>query len=199
MPLELDDRLRAALAELVRELVPTRYLGFYEYQVASYDTSAQAGDLTPLSDPAMPTISKLGIRTPGMELDLTAGTSVLVGFRNGDITKPFVGFFDWASGGSFPTRSHVNATQTVELGPDPVLAAARQGDPTESGGVGTQVMFASAAGGDIAQAALMTMTPYFVSFGILQGIPATFPILTPGIGPNPLYGYITLGSPYVKE
>ncbi len=200
MPAELDDRLRTALAELVRELVPTRYLGFYEYQVVSYDTAAQAASMRPLSDPDMPELPSIPIRTPGMELDLVAGTSLLVGFRNGDLTKPFVGFFDSASGGAFPTRARVMGTTLTEVGANPVLPGARQGDMAAGGGLGTQVMFAVLPTGDPPgiPVPLTTMTPYFISFGTVPGIPATFPSVTPGVGPGQLYMLISSGSPLWK-
>lgn len=198
---ELWDRLRSAVAELVRELVPTKYLGFYEYQVVSYDTTAQAANVAPLSDPEMPTIEKLPIRTPGMELDLPAGTSVLVGFRNGDLTKPFILPFDLASGGAFPTRSHVNATELVELGSNPVLNNMRQGDMVTCPTLGVSVMFCVLAVGDNPPipTPMMTNTPYYLSFSSVPGVPPVFPATAAGLGPGALYGYGSSGTVLVKS
>jgi len=144
----------------------------------------------------MPSISKLPIRTPGMELDLPNGTSVLVGFRNGDPTKPFVGFFDAPGNGQFPTRAWLKGTTLTEVGANPVLPGARQGDTVVNAGLGTQVMFAVLPTGDSPPIPLpmTTMTPYFISFGVIPGMPATFPSVTPGVGPGQLYGMINLGS-----
>lgn len=194
----VDDRLMQAVRALVESLIPpVKYLGFYEYSVVTYDTAAQTADARPISDPDMPPISKLPIRTPGMELDLPSGTSVLVGFRNGDLTKPFVGFFDEPGVGQFPTRAWLKGTTLTEVGANPVLPGARQGDTTASGGLGAQVMFSVLPTGDLpgVPTPLMAMTPYFVSFGVIPGMPATFPSLTPGVGPGQLYGIINIGSP----
>lgn len=194
----VDDRLSDAIRALVRALMPpVKYLGFYEYSVVSYDAAAQTANVSPVSDPDMPQIPDLPIRTPGLELDLPQGTSVLVGFRNGDLTKPFIGFFDEPGVGRFPTRAWLRGTTLTEVGANPVLPGARQGDTTASGGLGTQVMFAVLPTGDSPPipAPMMTMTPYFVSFGVVPGMPATFPSVTPGLGPGQLYGMINLGSP----
>ena len=197
----IDDRLREAMQALVRSMMPpVKYLGFYEYVVVGYDASAQTADLSPSSDKDMPAIQRLAIRTPGLELDLPNGTSVLVGFRNGDLTKPFVGFFDAPGSGKFPTRVHVNGTELVEVGSNPILPGARQGDMGAGGGLGTQAMFAVLPTGDSPPipVPMMTMTPYFLSIGYVPGIPATFPSVTPGVGPGQLYVLISSGSPLWK-
>ena len=83
---------------------------------------------------------------------------------------------------------------------EPSLPGARQGDMGEGGGLGTQVMFALLPTGDAPPipAPMMTNTPYFISFGVIPGIPATFPSITPGVGPGKLYMLITTGSAFWK-
>lgn len=193
----IDDRLRAALQELVRSMMPpVKYLGFYEYSVVGYSAGEQTADLNPVSDKDMPPLARVPIRTPGLELDLPNGTSVLVGFRDGNLTRPFVGFFDAPGSGAFPTRVHVNGTELTEIGANPVLPGGRQGDLVECGGLGTQVIFAVLPTGDNPPipAPMMTSTPYFISFGSVPGIPASFPAQVPALPVGKLYGLLASGS-----
>ncbi len=59
---------------------------------------------------------------PGSSVDGIEGQRVLVGFRNGDLTQPFVDDFEQASGYG-----------TITIGQDSPKAAAREGDPITHG------------------------------------------------------------------
>lgn len=85
------NRLRNAIGSVVRELFPNLdYLGVYTYLVASFDAAAQTADLQPLNPKKLPTLTKIPIRTPGLRVKLVPRDEVLVGFQDGDPSRPFV-------------------------------------------------------------------------------------------------------------
>jgi hypothetical protein len=85
----------------------------------------------------------------------------------------------------------------VKIGPDPALPAARQGDMVACGGNGTFATFYLTPT-DVTPVPMTTMTPYLISF---SGSPPPYPPV-PGLPPplqGSLYGFVSSGSPYIKE
>lgn len=186
-----DDRLRDALKSVLEEMLPNyRLLTFNRYNVTTCDYEAQTFSGTPsVSTSGLPNVSEVPIRLP-MKVNITPGTSVLVGFAGGDPTDPFLAFPDQLT---TYTTAKLRATGQIEIGEAAAQPAARQGDMTLAGGVGTQCMLALAASGDQSPQPVQTMTPLFISFGSASGLPPTFPIQ------GQLTGIISTGSALVKE
>lgn len=93
-------RLTSILSAIVKKLIaPTAYHALYEYRVIS-----QSGNLLDLSpaDPGrgLPALSAVPMRpgVSGAKATLKDGTSVLVGFVNGDPSRPAVLSYDTAFG-----------------------------------------------------------------------------------------------------
>lgn len=119
------DRIVGALVAAVRAITGRSFfLGSYEYRVISH--SGGYLDLTPASAAlGLPQLSHVEMRTstPGGRGQPTPGSTCLVGFVNGDPTRPFVHAFDGAWG-TKPLVAALDATTTVELA-DAVAFAAR--------------------------------------------------------------------------
>ena len=121
------DRFWQALASLVRSLLaPTFYHGVYEYRISTgsggyYDLSPQNRSL------GLPTLKNVPVRVGAMGARGTpaANAGALVGFINGDPSRPFVHSFEgeWSSA-SVPTLSEIFANQ-VKLGDATAVALAR--------------------------------------------------------------------------
>lgn len=169
-----DDRLRDSLKSVLEELLPNyRLLTFNRYTVSTCDYEVQTFDGTPsITAAGLPNVSSVPIRLP-MKVNITPGTSVLVGFAGGDPTDPFLAFPDQLT---TYTTAKLRATGAIEIGESAAQGAVRQGDMVLSGGVGTQCMLALAASGDQQPQPVQTMTPLFISFGSVSGLPPAFPI-----------------------
>lgn len=170
------DRLIDSLAALVRELLPNvDYLGCYLYSVYSFSESAQTADLRPVGNSKMPTVAKVPIRTPGLQIKLLSGDEVLVAFQDGDPSQPFIA--------SLSTAASYAAA----------LPIARQGDMALSGGNGTLIALYPVAP---APGPLLPATPYLVSFGAVPplGVPPTPPPLQ-----GMLPGIVSTGSARAKS
>jgi hypothetical protein len=112
------DRFWQALASLVRSLLaPIFYHGVYEYRIRTgsggyYDLDPQNRSI------GLPTLKNVPVRVGAMGARGTpaANAGALVGFINGDPSRPFVHSFEgeWASA-SVPTESDIFAG-TVKLG-----------------------------------------------------------------------------------
>lgn len=201
-----QDRLLGPMLQLVRRLVPElQYAGVNDYVVVSCDADAQTADLQPLARPDLPTLKKVQLRTPSLVLNLVQGTKVGVVFRNLDPSKPSIVDYDAPGTGEFADTAWLKTVGELKLGPQPELQAARSGDQTASGGLGTNVAFAVAAPtGDPVPTPIpmMTNTPYFITFGNALAVPPvlpTFPAQVPALPVGQLFGIISTGSPYVKE
>jgi hypothetical protein len=198
MPTDVNDRLRDSIREIVKSLLPTiDYHAFYTYVVVSWNNDSQKADLQPFKRPDMPTLQGVPVRSPGERFELVSQTNVLVGFENGDPGAPYVAFLDYAGAGQSPARIHILATTEVKIGPDPALPAARQGDMVACGGNGTFATFYLTPT-DVTPVPMTTMTPYLISF---SGSPPPYPPV-PGLPPplqGSLYGFVSSGSPYIKE
>jgi hypothetical protein len=114
-----QDRLKRAIAAFVRELFPTLdYMGFYEYVVVSFDTTAQTADLQPVRDVGLPTLTKIPVRSPGINFSLPSGMAVLIGFENHDPTRPYMAFFDkFASSGFVPDFTGIAGALPTDVPP----------------------------------------------------------------------------------
>ena len=127
------DRFTAAVTAFVREMFPNLdYQGFYEYAVFSFDESAQTGDLqaTSASSKVPQTLAKVPVRLQGGgTIVLTKGSTVLVGFENGDITQPFIAFYG-ATGDAPASKLYLNVTDELKLGQNATAGVARGGDQT---------------------------------------------------------------------
>lgn len=169
--MSLPDRLRDAIRALVNQIIDERgYLGVYLYVVASFDEGTQTADLQPMT-PAMPALSKIPIRTPGLKVKLVEGDQVLVGFEGGKATAPYVA--------SLMTASTYTAA----------LNAARQGDMAICGGNGVVASLYPLPGNTAPS--VLPATPYFISFGTVAIPPLPAP-------QGPLYGVVGTGSTFVK-
>lgn len=118
------DRIVGALQSIVRAITRRSwFFGVYEYRVLS-----QAGgycDLSPVSVAlGLPQLAHVEMRTatPGGRGNPTPGSTALVGFVNGDPTRPFVAGFEGAWG-SKPLVAALDATATVELADATAFAA----------------------------------------------------------------------------
>ncbi len=200
-----QDRLLQPLLQLVKKLLPQlQYAGVNDYIVASMDAAGQTADLQPLARPDLPVLQKVALRTLSTVVTLTQGTKVGVVFRNLDPTMPSIVDYDAPGTGPFAETLWVKTTGELKLGPEPELQAARSGDQTASGGLGTNCAFALLPTGDPVPvpAPMMTNTPYFISFGNALAVPPvlpTFPAQAPLLPVGQMYGIISTGSPYVKE
>src|ERR1700761_2136022 len=132
MPQTLD-RFTAAVTAFVREMFPNLdYQGFYEYAVYSFDEAAQTGDLqnTAASSRMPPQLSKVPVRLEGSgTIVLSAGSTVLVGFQNGDPTQPFIAFYG-KPGDAPASKLYLNVTDELKLGQNATAGVARGGDQT---------------------------------------------------------------------
>lgn len=92
------DRIRKGLVLLVREaLSSVDYFALYEATVVSQNANGTLELRTETSK--LPGLQQVPIRhgIPGVEVDVVAGGRVLVGFRNGDPSRPFAALWDAAT------------------------------------------------------------------------------------------------------
>lgn len=134
-----SDRLRQAIEAVVRALVPPLDpLVLYEGTIGSWDVASQTG-IVNITHPAMPpALARVPLRIdpPGTRVNVAPGTSCLLGFANGDPSRPEVRALN-ISGTGAPIRLDI-AQGTA--------AAARVGDGVSCGVlrgicVGTTVLF----------------------------------------------------------
>lgn len=102
----LLDRLKRSLAAFVREIFPRiEYFGFYQYLVISWNDSEQKADMVAANPKAtgLPDLVGIPVRPglPGSKITLSSGTNVLVGFEDGDPSRPYLAFFDRLASGGF--------------------------------------------------------------------------------------------------
>lgn len=163
------NELAAPLKALVMGWVSSAlYYGrTHVYSVASFDSGANTADLEPTS-PDEKFLTKVPVRTPGIQLVLGKGDSVLVSFEGSDPTKPYIAFCNYAS--SY----------------EAALAVARQGDM-----VGIPVMLVPAVAGPAA-------TPLPNTWSIFLQTPPPPPFVPISGGPATLYGTVMSGSPSAK-
>lgn len=167
----VSDRLRAAIEAVVRALVPpVDALALYEAQVTTWTEATQTADLVPAS-PASPLPAAMSgvpqrIGPPGTRVVLQPGTRVLVGFTDGDLSRPEIRFADLpGSTGFFPAGTRVDLAEGTQ-------GAARVGDPVNAGQLVAQV-----AGG-------VVIALFYQPAGSLSWHPIT-PVTAP---PSPLAG-----------
>ncbi len=147
-----EDDVLGGLEPLVRAQLPlTDFHAFYEYGVAG-----QNGDRLDLR----PALAGLGLPdlpgflprpgAAGAKATLRPGSKVLVGFANGDPSRPFVAFFEAPGGGGFlPLSASLDASEDVTIGESAGMVRLGSGDDVlvpglEVGRVvryGDQVMF----------------------------------------------------------
>lgn len=93
------DRLRAAVAAIVRSVLPrAQYLGYFPATVLR-DNGDMTLDLEP-DDPALPQMVKVPLRTgiPGLKCEVQASSRVLVAFEGGgDLAKPAAHLWETSS------------------------------------------------------------------------------------------------------
>ena len=120
------DRLRQAIEAVVRALVPPiDPLVLYEGTIAQWDYATQTGTVN-VTHPAMPpALARVPLRIdpPGTRVTVVTGTSCLLGFANGDPSRPEIRAMNIAGSGA-PTRLDL-AQGTA--------AAARVGDSIDCG------------------------------------------------------------------
>lgn len=117
----LGDRLKRAISAFVRELFPDYdFTKQYTYIVASFNVLTQTADLQPAPGigTLMPTLTEIPIRTPGVNYILPSGMAVLVGFANGDQTKPYIVSLDAFAGSGFvPTFTGLAGATPIDVPP----------------------------------------------------------------------------------
>jgi hypothetical protein len=113
------DDVLGGLEPLVRAQLPlTDFHAFYEYLVAGQ--SGDRLDLRPgLSGLGLPDLPGFLPRpgAAGTKATLQPGSRVLVGFANGDPSRPFAAFYEPPGGGGFlPVSASLDASDDVEIG-----------------------------------------------------------------------------------
>lgn len=106
------DRAKASLFALIRAALPRiDYYAMYRGKVVRWYAAEQTVDIQP-SDPRMPTMSHVPFRhgLPGAVVDVNTGTTVLIGWENGD---PAMDFACLWSGGESVSSLTLNADQIV--------------------------------------------------------------------------------------
>lgn len=129
-----SDRLWQSFSRFIRTLIaPTKFHALYEYRV----TKVSGGflDVWPqVASLGMPRLINVPVRVGAMGArgTPTVNAGVLVGFINGDPSRPFVHSFDgeWADPTSVPTESNIFA-QLVRLG-DATATLLARADKTDS-------------------------------------------------------------------
>jgi len=112
-PTAFDRLLYLFRALLQQELPNLRFLGVYEYAVQAVDASTGAVDAVPTDTTiGLPGITKVPLRFPVITAQLTVPCMCLIGFVNGDPTRPYV-----LSGDPIAASVTVDATGTLKLGP----------------------------------------------------------------------------------
>lgn len=168
-----------SIARVVRLIVgDVRYLRQYPCRVQGQD--GMTLDLLPddaeMRGPGGLQGVPLRVGLPGFTVQLKVGTRVLLGYDEGNPSKPYASLFDPGS---------VNGIQFA----DGTQYIARQGDLIVAGGVGLVVSFSSVAGlpvGAPPNNAVAVGIPYLMSF---SAIPPTL------ASAEPLYGSIATGRP----
>lgn len=166
----MGDKLLGALGRVVRALTRRAFfLGQYEYRV---DGGASGYvDLSPVgASIGLPHLANVAMRSgmPGGSGDPATGTTVLVGFINGDPGRPFVCGFEGASGdAAVPTTARVDASAGVELG-NATGRVVRYGDAVNLVG------FTSPAG------AVVPLTGDFGTIQMATSLSTPAPIIAPG-------------------
>ncbi len=110
------DRLKAAIATVVRELFPNlRFYGAYGYRVSVGTASKFSGRPERISI-GLPDLVDVPMRGPVLggqsQVVLTSGASVVIMFVDGDPTRPFLAFGDDVSE---PTESGLKATGKLKF------------------------------------------------------------------------------------
>lgn len=168
-----SDRLVEAVRRIVRPLLSRiDYLALYPARIV---TQAADGTLEVMpDDERLPGMTRVALRTflPGVEVKVKDGGRVLVGFENGDPSKPVATLFD---GGAIESL-----TITAEK---KIVVDAPEVDLVKSGG--RQM----AAVGDMVASGGSTPVPC-----VIAGIGPT----TISFAPLPLFGTIMSGSPKRK-
>lgn len=117
------DRMKASLFALVRAALPrVDYYAMYRGKVVTWHEADQTVDITP-NDAKIPTMSGVPFRhgLPGVTARIGTGTSVLVGWENGDPQFPFACLW---SGGESVARLTMNVGALYlggETGAEPAI------------------------------------------------------------------------------
>ena len=128
-----NDRLKRAFYALFKASVPRLdYFALYSAKVVTQGSAPNALDLQP-DDSRIPPMGGVPIRhgLPGVSIHVTTGSTVLVGWENGDPSRPFCAL--WQGAEDTAARITVVA-QTVELGGsslDPIQMGALNGQAVD--------------------------------------------------------------------
>ncbi len=185
------NRLLAAFKALLKEAQPNLdFFGVYRYSATGCDYEAQTVDATPASPrPGLPTLSKIPIRS-WLKVEIQSGTSLGIGFLDGDPTQPYVATADQST---VVARVKLRADGLIEIGEQAAMQACRQGDMVLAGGAGTVATFYTPPGTATGiPLPITTEVPYFISFGNLLSSPPSPP--TPMPLQSPLTGFTASGS-----
>ncbi len=123
------DRLGAAFDQCVESALPSvDYAAWYNCQVVSQNADGSV-DLQPNVSyiPSQKNIQLL-FPFPGVKITVQEGAQVLLGWSNGDPAYPVAALWAGGSPGDLQTLS-IAAAQSVSIGANAVLAAARETDP----------------------------------------------------------------------
>lgn len=119
------DRLTKYLIRIIESATSKYdYYGMYWAKVVAFNLGSQQADLAP-NDPRLPTMAGIPFRggLPATVLDVVPGTSLLVGWENGDPTRPFC--MGWG-GGEAVHKIVITADQIIlggEAGAEPAAKA----------------------------------------------------------------------------
>jgi hypothetical protein len=188
------DRLKAALAAFVRSVTSRLdYLALYSCKVLSQNGDGTL-ELQP-DDARLPGLSKVPIRigVPGVDVKVTPGAKVLLGFAGGDPRQPIAALFDKDSLKEITVTSATKVTITG--GGDVVLNAS------------SKVSITAATNVEITASAKVTVSAPDVALGagaqpvarlgdqvVVNSVGAPG-VLVPG---TPMVGTIVAGNPQVK-
>lgn len=115
--METLDRLKEAFVRLARAAHPNiDRFALYEAKLLKQHANLRRVDVDP-TDPRLGPISNipLMVGVPGLEVVLTPGHMLLLGWRNGWPDQPYAALWEAAPGGNTPVRLSFNASK-VELG-----------------------------------------------------------------------------------
>jgi hypothetical protein len=178
-------RLSGLLQAIARRATDGLLLGKYRYRVVRMAADGRVELQAVRRAAGLPDLQPISMwpGVAGAHAELAPSAEVLVEFIEGDRTQPIITHFAGKDGNGFVpiSLSFCGSAQ----------AAARQGDLTQSGGVGTLVTIMPVPPAVPAppNAAVVCGVPHLISFG------ATVPTL---IAADPLYGAVSTGSPKVS-
>lgn len=183
-----EDRIIRALRAIVREFFPQlTFLGLFEYRVVSQNAAGEVSLQVVEKRAGLDDLPRVSARpgTAGTSSTLAPGSTVLVGFEQGDSGRPFIAHCAASNApGHVPLKTIVDAVR-IELGASPTRGAARYHDEVDVGAL------------RITTTALLGSTAFqlqHVLGGVPQGVPLTIQLGVDAVQDLALVGAIATAS-----